>query len=277
MASMLAFVADAPQMEYHMPLNQVCLLMGGPFAVGLLTPPRNVMTLGAKDITSSHVGLYRQVFKDGFLPGWRGGLRPSLSALPQFTAIGPAFLLAEKQFNSPTIGLLTGAVLESLFTFSAQRRNAQIQYNASRSASERLLHQPMHHILTPGFTCHVLRNVCATTGIRLISPHTQHLVQRMPGSQLLNKEGEEFVSDLISSVPSAVLSMPFNQIFSWSACTPELMHLSLLDRAKRQVGYLTKTYSAQGPLLLCRDMSARISYLAMVLALYKAFERRFVG
>lgn len=266
------------QLDFHLPLNQACLGLGGTAVIGLLTPLRNAMTLGAKDIESSQAGLYRQVFKDGPLQAWRGGLRPSLSAFPQFLAIGPVSLFAGEYFNSPTIGLLTGAIAESLFTFPAQRSNAQIQYNASISASQHLPHQPMHHLVSPGFTCHVLRNVFATTGIRLIAPYTHHLVQRIPGSQLLNEEGTSFVSDLIASVPSATLSMPCNQIFSWSACTPKLMELSLLDKAKLQAAYIIKTYADQGALkLLWRDMFLRINYLSMVLAMYRAVERQCVG
>merc|ERR1719210_2058528 len=119
--------------------------VGGPLVVGGLTPQRNAMTLAAKNISSSYLGLYRQVFARGFSQGFAGGSRPMLAAVPQFTAIGPVYLIAERQTGSAALSMLMASVAESLCTYAAQRRNAQIQYNATRAcASQHLAYQPLH-------------------------------------------------------------------------------------------------------------------------------------
>lgn len=275
-----ARLANTLQLTSHMDrqLREVAAgAFGGPLIVGFLTPQRNAMTLAAKDITSSYLGLYRSVFKDGFWMGWRGGFGPALSASLQFTAIGPVYLHAEREFKSPCAGVVISSFTESLFTYSAQRRNAQIQYNATQRPRDHLSHQPAHQLVGPGFTCHVLRNISAVIGIRLISPYTHQVVQRVPGSSLLSEEGSLVASDLVSSIAGATLSMPFNHIFSWCACTPELMKMSLAEKAKAQGTFIVKSYVDHGFRLLVRDLAVRISNAALLYTFYRVIERRCVG
>merc|ERR1719336_926123 len=104
------------------------------------------MTLAAKDELSSFVGLYRKVFAEGLRGAWRGGSRPVVAAIPQFTAIGPVFHIIQGRIDNVAGSMFCASFTESLLTFSAQKRNAQIQYNATRTCpSERLPYQPLHH------------------------------------------------------------------------------------------------------------------------------------
>jgi hypothetical protein len=248
---------------------------GGPLVVGLLTPQRNAMTLAAKDVTSSYIGLYKKVFQDGLLNSFRGGGKPTLSACPQFTAIGPVYLGVERYSQSALMGMVVASTFESLLTFSAQRTNAKIQFNAFRTSAQRLA---LDSGLTgPGFTCHVLRNLFAMGGIRLMSPYTHQFVQNMPGSSHLSSKSSLLLSDFISSTFAATLSMPFNHVFSWSSCTPELNAMSYTCRAKAQANFIITNYKEQGWRLLRRDLSIRISYTAVLFTLYRAIERHVVG
>jgi len=252
--------------------------VGGPLAVGVLTPQRNAMTLAAKDITSTYIGLYRQVFARGFANGFCGGSKPMVAAAPQFTAIGPIYLVAERNLQSSCLAMLAASLAESVCTFAAQRRNAQVQYNATRTKlSERVAHQPLNRLVGPGFVPHVGRNFLAMTGIRLFSSHSLALVQQLPGAPRLSQEGRLIVADLTSSVFAATLSMPFNHVFSWAACTPRLDSMSYGSRASAYASFLVKTYQAQGGTLLARDLAVRISYTGLLFTLYRAVERNLQG
>mmetsp|Transcript_97009 Transcript_97009/g.182424 ORF Transcript_97009/g.182424 Transcript_97009/m.182424 type:complete len:300 (-) Transcript_97009:131-1030(-) len=251
---------------------------GGPLVVGLLTPQRNAMTLAAKNVEMTYFGLYRTVFKDGLLLGFRGGSRPMLSAVPQFTALGPIYLWAERRTQSPACGIAFAALAESFCTYSAQRSNAQILFNASRTnATERVEVQPMTRLTGPGFTCHVLRNVFAMAGIRLISPYSREVVKKVPGASRLSSESTHVAADLASSIIASTLSMPFNHMFSWASCTPELQRMSYTERAKAMSNFMISNYQQQGWRLFGRDLSVRISYTGLLFTIYAAVERSFVG
>lgn len=248
--------------------------LGGSLVVGVLTPQRNAMTLAATDTTSSFIGLYRQVFRQGILRSFRGGSRPTVTAIPQFTAIGPVFLCVEKRWGSPAAAMLVGSVTQSLCSYSAHRRNAQIQYNATKNcASEMLALQPLYKLVGPGFVSHVGRNVFAVMGIRLFSPHSYEVVRRLPGADRIGEDGRLVAADLASSVVSATLSMPFNHIWSWSVCHPELEGMSYWGRAQASARWIVNTYRQQGMKLLARDLAIRINYTAFVFTGYRFVER----
>jgi len=270
----LAF-PNASELLSRLEVSMLSGAVGGPLVVGALTPQRNAMTLAAKDTASTYLGLYRQVFARGFSAGFCGGSRPMLAAVPQFTAIGPVYLVVERRSGSPAAAMFMASVAESVCTFAAQRRNAQIQYNATRAcASEHLAYQPLHRLAGPGFVPHVGRNMLAMMGIRLFSPHSFELVRRVPGAERLGEEGLLVAADLASSTVAATLSMPFNHVFSWSACTPELEKRSWAGRAWASAEFLVGTYRSQGAKLLARDLAVRISYTGLLFTGYRAVERR---
>lgn len=248
--------------------------VGGPMVVGLLTPQRNAMTLAAKDVHSTFLGLYRQVLQDGFLKAFRGGSRPTLAAMPQFSMIGPLYLQVYKMTDSRAAAVLAASVGESALTFEPQRRNAQIQYNAVRPLQQHIAVTPMSQISGPGFGFHVWRNGIAMMGIRLFSQYTERVVMRIP-SMDRKPETRAIRSDFSASMVSALLSMPFNQVFSWACCSPELAAMTHRQRVQAYLTFLIGNYCAPGRLsLLGRDLMVRISYTSFLFTGYHIVERR---
>eukprot|EP00930_Biecheleria_cincta_P079338 TRINITY_DN67134_c0_g1_i1.p1 TRINITY_DN67134_c0_g1~~TRINITY_DN67134_c0_g1_i1.p1 ORF type:complete len:282 (+),score=48.39 TRINITY_DN67134_c0_g1_i1:29-847(+) len=248
--------------------------VGGPLVVGFLTPQRNAMTLAAKDVHSSFFGLYRQVFAHGPLKAFRGGSRPTVAAMPQFTMIGPAYLHVVHQTGSAALAVLVSSLGESLLTFSAQRRNAQIQYNAVRPSPQHIEVQPVSKILGPGFSAHIWRNAVAMMGIRIFSPHMHQVVEGPASAANLSTECKLILSDFGSSMISASLSMPFNHVFSFASCTPELQEMTQLQRLKAYAAFLIGNYQSQGTRLLCRDLCIRICYTGFLFTGYHIVERK---
>jgi len=249
-------------------------VVGGPMVVGCLTPQRNVMTLAAKDVHSSFFGLYKQVFQAGVIKAFRGGSRPTLAAVPQFSMIGPAYLYVYKLTDSRGTAVWAASLGESLLTFAPQRRNAQIQYNAVRPASQHLEVAPMSRISGPGFGFHVWRNAVAMMGIRLFSPYTEQVVRHIPTMDE-RPETKAILSDFSASIVSSFLSMPFNHVFSWACCSPELAEMSQLQRLQAYANFLIGNYCAPGRLsLLGRDLCVRIGYTGFLFTGYHIVERQ---
>lgn len=249
-------------------------VVGGPMVVGALTPQRNAMTLAAKDVTSNYFGLYRQVLQDGVLRAFRGGSRPTLAAIPQFSMIGPVYLQFFQATDSRAAAVLAASFGESLLTFAPQRRNAQIQYNAARPAHQHIAITPSMQISGPGFIFHVWRNAVAMMGIRLFAPYTERVVQHLPTMDR-HPETKAILSDLSASMISSVLSMPFNQVCSWAYCSPELVHMTQRQRLQAYATFLIGSYCGAGRLgLLGRDLMVRISYTSFLFTGYHIVERR---
>jgi len=249
--------------------------VAGPPIVGLLTPQRNAMTLSAKDLSSTYTGLCRRVFSQGIMQGFRGASAPVVAAVPQFSAIGPVYIAAEKCTGSVAAAVMAASTVESMFAFSAERSNAVAQYNAVQSKSHQIQMPSTRQFIGPGFCSHVGRNAVAMVGIRVISPHAQ--VRVRSGAPQLSEEQVQVASDLASSFVAASLSMPLNHIFSWSVCTPQLAQMSMWTRLKASGNFLIDTYSSQGVRLFTRDMCARISYTGLLFTCYRAVERRVVA
>jgi hypothetical protein len=174
--------------------------------------------------------------------------------------------------------MLMASTVESLCTYSAQRRNAQIQFNATRTcASERIATQPLHSsVVGAGFIPHVGRNLVAMMGIRLFSPYSHEVVCQVLGTGFLSENGRLVASDLASSIVAATLSMPLNHMFSWAACSPELDKMGYLERAVASTRWLIGTYREQGMRLLARDLVIRINYTAFLFTGYRFVERSLV-
>lgn len=235
------------------------------------------MTLSAKDTSSTFAGIYRQVFSKGIVGSFRGGSGPTLASVPQFTAIGPVYLATERALGNPMlspIAVVVASSAESLCSFSAQRRNAAIQFNAARPAA---LHVPVptvKRLVAPGFVAHVGRNALAMTGIRVFSPHLHCVVE--DNFPFLGAEGVQITSDFASSVVAATLSMPCNHIFSWAACTPELEAMSKWEQTKASSRFIVKNYTEYGTALLFRDLRVRICYTGFLFTLYHIVERAMI-
>lgn len=254
----------------------LCGLIGGPLTVSTLTPCRNAMTLAAKEPNLGFAGIYRTVFARGIVGAYAGGFQPTIAAIPQFTCTGPVYLVAERKFNgNKPAALFSTALIESLLTYRAQARNAQMFYNSSRAcASERLAHQPGYMLMGPGFLPHVFRNIMGMVGIRMIAPKVTPTIRQLPGISSLPKEGQQVVADFSASCCSATVSMLCNHIFSYSVCTPEMLKMSYPARAKAQVTWLAGAYMEKGVGLLGRDLAIRITYVATLFTFYRVIERQ---
>eukprot|EP00931_Biecheleriopsis_adriatica_P039887 TRINITY_DN22810_c0_g1_i4.p1 TRINITY_DN22810_c0_g1~~TRINITY_DN22810_c0_g1_i4.p1 ORF type:complete len:179 (+),score=25.07 TRINITY_DN22810_c0_g1_i4:9-545(+) len=153
------------------------------------------------------------------------------------------------------------------------RRNAQIQYNATKQVGQQLEHHSLHKLAGAGFMAHVTRNVFAMSGIRIFSPLFGDRLKSLPGMDRLSERGRLFTTDLILSGLAASLSMPFNHIFSWSACTPELDRMSYKERLHASVRFIVTTYQQQGAKLFARDLAVRVTYASLLFSGYNAIER----
>jgi len=194
--------------------------------------------------------------------------------MPQFSMIGPVYLQVYKMTDSRAVAVLAASLGESLLTFAPQRGNAQIQYNAVRPAHEHIELTPLTRISGPGFSFHVWRNAMAMMGIRLFSPYTEKVVRHIPHINSY-PESKAILSDFSASIMSSMLSMPFNHVFSWACCSPELARMSQLERLQAYATFLIGNYSAPGRLsLLGRDLMVRISYTGFLFTGYHVVERR---
>ncbi|CAJ1343460.1 unnamed protein product, partial [Effrenium voratum] len=201
-------------------------------------------------------------------------VKPTLAAVPQFSMIGPAYLYVYKLTDSRGTAVWAASLGESLLTFAPQRRNAQIQYNAVRPASQHLEVAPMSRISGPGFGFHVWRNAVAMMGIRLFSPYTEQVVRHIPTMDE-RPETKAILSDFSASIVSSFLSMPFNHVFSWACCSPELAEMSQLQRLQAYANFLIGNYCAPGRLsLLGRDLCVRIGYTGFLFTGYHIVERQ---
>lgn len=246
--------------------------VGGPICTGFFTPSRNAMTLSAKDVRLSYFNLYRKTFADGFLRGWRGGLFPTFTAVPCFTCIGPGYLAAYKATGIAPLACFIAATVESSLSFAAQRRNAIIAYNATRRGVWQRI--PVgFKAFAPGFWCHVGRNATAMAGIRCISPPLQEIFSQTR----MRKEHSYITADFLSSCIAAAISMPFNHVFSWATCTPQLERLTLAEKTKASANFLVTTYKEQGVKLLSRDLAVRMSYTGPLYTAYRIIERRVLA
>eukprot|EP00930_Biecheleria_cincta_P004610 TRINITY_DN105526_c0_g1_i1.p1 TRINITY_DN105526_c0_g1~~TRINITY_DN105526_c0_g1_i1.p1 ORF type:complete len:291 (-),score=36.16 TRINITY_DN105526_c0_g1_i1:215-1087(-) len=266
-------VAEVSRLLKSVPIEAFSGAIGGPTVVGVLTPLRNASTLAAKNVEASYAGLYRKVFEQGLVKGWRGCGKPMIAGVPQFTACGPVYHLCNQATSSSTASVVAAATIESLFTFGSHRRNAQIQFNATRPELERIQYHPLQQLTGAGFVAHVTRNIFAMSGIRVLSPLFGHRLECLPGMSQLSDRGRLFTIDLVLSGLAASMSMPFNHIFSWSSCTPELDKLSYRERFNASIEFMLTTYKTQGLKLFARDLAVRVTYASLLFSGYNAIER----
>eukprot|EP00439_Symbiodinium_sp_Y106_P066233 s78_g10.t1 len=235
--------------------------------------PKTALVALSQDVLSSAAAL-RAARADAEARGIRDVFMPTFAAMPQFSMIGPVYLQVYKMTDSRAVAVLAASLGESLLTFAPQRGNAQIQYNAVRPAHEHIELTPLTRISGPGFSFHVWRNAMAMMGIRLFSPYTEKVVRHIPHINSY-PESKAILSDFSASIMSSMLSMPFNHVFSWACCSPELARMSQLERLQAYATFLIGNYSAPGRLsLLGRDLMVRISYTGFLFTGYHVVERR---
>ena len=142
--------------------------IGGPLTIGLYTPLRNAITLGAKDAATSAWSLYRLAFAQGLAGGWTGWRAPTAFSCPQFLAIGPLYHLYSGVVG-PSLAIIPTALTESTISYGSQARNAQMAYNVTVDASKRVALQRPWDPRGIGLPAHIMRNACAMSGIRVLN------------------------------------------------------------------------------------------------------------
>ena len=143
--------------------------VGGPLSIFLYTPLRNAITLGSQDARATAAALYRRTVEQGWLRGgYAGFATPTVFSCPQFIAMGPLY-----HYYSTLVGhnlaVVPTALTESAISYGSQARNAQIAYNLTVPAAQHVPLQVPWNPLGAGFVPHTMRNMCAMSGIRVLS------------------------------------------------------------------------------------------------------------
>ena len=257
--------------------------LGGPLTIGLYTPLRNAITLGAKDAATSAWSLYRLAFAQGLAGGWTGWRAPTAFSCPQFLAIGPLYHLYSS-VAGPSLAIIPTALTESTISYGSQARNAQMAYNVTVDASKRVALQRPWDPRGAGLPAHIMRNACAMSGIRVLT-HPVELALTSSAATLhapLDARSAATVADFVSSIIAAAISMPFNQLFNFLAITPAAARqegILASCAAFLESQYLTRSPSGKAQLsrTLLRDMFMRCFYIAPQLSTYSAIERLCVS
>ena len=243
--------------------------LGGPFTIGLYTPLRNAITLGAKDSCAAAAALYQRTVKHGFLRGgYAGWLSPTVFSCPQFIAIGPLYHVYAGLVGAD-LAVVPTAITESTISFGSQARNAQIAYNLSVRPARRVALQAPWDPRGAGFVPHSMRNMCAMSGIRSLSPPLRTVLGADDTKPMLS-----FAADFVASILAAAVSMPFNQMFNYLTTTPASARADGVLRACLaflRVQYLTPSGSLSHTVV--RDAFMRCAYIAPQLSTFSAIER----
>ena len=245
--------------------------LGGPLTIGMYTPLRNAITLGAKDPTASAAALYRLTVRHGWLRGgYAGWLSPTAFSAAQFVAIGPLYHVYADVVG-PSLAVVPTALTESAISYGSQARNAQIAYNLSVGEAQRVALQAPWDPRGAGFAAHVCRNLCAMSGIRVLSPPLRAMLGVDDGGA---SPTALFAADFAASILAAAASMPFNQLFNFLCTTPPAARPDGLLRACTSFlrsQYLTPSGGLSAVVL--RDAFMRCAYIAPQLSTYSAIER----
>ncbi|GMH77374.1 hypothetical protein TrST_g9176 [Triparma strigata] len=239
--------------------------LGGPFTIMLYCPLRNAIALGSKYPLNA-MGLYRMTFARGFAGGWTGGLSPTIFSCPQFLAMGPLYHVYSG-YTGPTLAVLPTAITESTISFGSQARNAQLAFNATVEKGAKIALQNPANPIHIGVFPHIMRNVCAMSGIRILNEPCSSIIASVTRTDKKSTMTANLGAFLASCL-SAGISMPFNQIFNYLAITPEA--------GLRDVGrFLKSQYVQDGSISprMLRDLGMRIAYNAPQLTTFLIIEK----
>lgn len=261
---------------------------GGPFCIFLFTPLRNALTLASQDSTSSVLQLYAAAFKGGIHNGWTGGIVTLLPSCPQFLVMGPFFHLA-RTLVGVQLALLATAVLETLISFRSQTVNAQMAFNQIQVQLDSGLEVPLasHMVLGPGAGVHIVRNLVALSGIRILSePCLAGLIVLigyvgLPAPAL---PWQKFLGDFVASIGAAICSAPLNQLYNFAVTTADYATWTTSEKVTRCLDFLRCQYLSFGAAgefrglspTLFRDLFMRCLYVSALYASFAAIERMSV-
>jgi hypothetical protein len=198
---------------------------------------------------------------------------------PQFLCLGPIYHLANEQAG-PSVGMFCAAVTETVITYGAQTRNAQLAYNLTVEPAKQIPLQNPFNFVGVGAPAHIIRNLTAMSGIRVLSGPVSSFVEGTTAAANLEMKPDttKFISDFMGSILAAAVSMPFNQLFNFlvtaqpgeasvAACGRFLKDQYL---QQKEGGGLTVRRT------MMRDLGMRCAYVAPVLSSYSFIESKCV-
>lgn len=252
--------------------------VGSPSALFILTPARNALTIAAQDSSASIMGCYRQVFANGVAGGWTGGIYPAVAGCPQGLLLGPAFH-AYASLAGKGIGICLTGMSESIITYGAQTKNAQLAVIAKKGATaipaDRI--QSPFKPFGPGIVAHMCRNIVAMSGMRVTCEPITHALEKATGR---TSPSISLAGDFLANVVASCLSVPLGQLHNYMAVTPDAWDKSLGERITLSKRFFSETYfvtTEQGgtrlSTVLMRDFGLRSIYLAVGYTIFVNFER----
>jgi len=254
--------------------------LGGPLCIGALTPLRNACTLASQDKLSTVKQIYGRVFSRGIMNGWTGASTPAVAAAIQFTTLGPGYFVYLGILGSPVAAVAAGAVTESFIVYGPNTRNAQLVHNMFASDEKKVKVRPFR-AMGPGFTALVLRNSCASAGIRVLSTPFSQVLACFSGSEPGQIPGIcRCGGDFLASVVCGAASMPFNQLLNFQVTSAECLASSPTLRLTLGMQFLKSQYlvtSGDGKTrlsrMVLRDGTLRALYIGLLFSSYAAVER----
>lgn len=287
---MAAAVAPWELMAAHFPETPFLMagLFGGPVVFGGATPMRNALTLATQNKAESIQGLYGRVFQGTWRGGYVGWLPPTMSAAPQFVVMGPVYHMYAGAFGSPIAAIAATGATETMITFGAQARNAQIAFNATVPKEQQIRNlQSPYKPFGCGAAAHMVRNVVGLSGIRVVSPPLQRALTDAADSSGMNPgpKAMSVVGDLLGCCVSGTLSMPFHQLYNYTVVTPSIHKLPAPEFGRACVDFWKRMYletnAETGAVRLSRtlrrDLLLRVSYSMAIFAGFAQVERLFLA
>lgn len=259
--------------------------IGGPFVIGMVTPMRNALTLGALDSSKSALTLYKDVFRGGVLSGFSGGQYMAVAAVPGFLVLGPCFhIFKDLCGGSVAGGTALTALAETCVFFGSESRNAQMAFNgdAEKKGTKPIVKlQNPYTPFGPGVGLHIARNFLAMSGLRVFSAPCQTGLQKVAPD--MGATTRTILGDMIANIAVSSLSTPLHQLYGFSvtnrvaAAEAGGVQASMLEASKTflRAQYLTPAGRLSSVAL--RDVFLRVAYNASIFTVYGSIERSFVA
>lgn len=258
-------------------------VVGSAGALYLLTPARNALTIAAQDSSLSLIGCYRQVFSQGFAGGYTGGIYPAVAGGPQGLLLGPAYH-AFASFSGKWGGICLTGMAESILTYGAQTKNAQMAVNAAAKdgkliiAKDRI--QSPFRPWGPALMPHMARNILAMSGMRVTCDPITKGLETLTGTK---GPSISLAGDFMANIVASCFSVPMGQLYNYLAVTPDAWDQPLGQRIKLSQQFFSDTYltTSEGggrrlsPVLM-RDFGLRSIYIAIGYTMFVNFERQVV-
>lgn len=261
--------------------------IGGPFVIGMVTPMRNALTLGALDSSKSALTLYKDVFRGGVLSGFSGGQYMAVAAVPGFLVLGPCFhVFKDMCGGSVAGGTALTALAETCVFFGSETKNAQMAFNQDaekRGAKPIAKLQNAYSPLGPGLGVglHMSRNFLAMSGLRVFSKPCQDGLQKVAPE--MNATTRTILSDMIANIVVSSFSTPFHQLYGFSvtnrvaAAEAGGVQASMLEASKTFLRSQYLTPAGRLSSVALRDVFLRVAYNASIFTVYGSIERSFVA